>query len=236
MRGEKLTRDAELALYQVAPAIRRKKPAKRPAYRPKRTQAERRETTQTRVLNAAIKVLLEKGYANFTTAEVAKKAGVSRGAQMNYYRTRNDLILAARRYYLAKTTAEAASFAEKSLATHNTLEAFLENVNNFFLGESYTASIEFTVAARTDAYLARGIGSLLAEYRHTRDHIWIDTFCRAGYDRKAAQDFVLLTNHVYRGMALSAIWASAENKEEDRKLRGLWTRMAKSLIKNKKRR
>lgn len=209
-----------------------KRTPKRSSYRPKRSQAERRQSTQNRVLNAAIKVLLQKGYANFTTAEVAKRAGVSRGAQMNYFRTRDDLILAARRYTLTKANEEAASFAEKSLATRSTLEAFLENSERFFLGENYTASIEFTVAARTDAKIARGIASLLTEFRRTRNDIWIDAFCRAGYERKAAVDMIRLTNHIYRGMALTAI--SAQNKEEDRKLRSLWSQLAKTLVAKKR--
>ena len=46
----------------------------------RRTQAERTEETRTRVLDAAVEVLRKKGYAHFRTADVAKAAGVSRGA------------------------------------------------------------------------------------------------------------------------------------------------------------
>lgn len=209
-----------------------KRAPKRSGYRPKRSQAERRESTQSSILNAAIKVLLEKGYANFTTAEVAKRAGVSRGAQMNYFRTRDDLILATGRYTLARSTEEAVAFAEQSISTRSTLTAFLQNSERFFLGEHYTAMMEVTVAARTDPKIAREIVSLLTRYRRALNDIWIEAFCEAGYDRKSVVELIKLTNHIYRGMALTAVWA--QNKDEDRKLRSLWGRLTKELLERKR--
>jgi len=210
-----------------------KRATRRPARRARRSQAERRENTQNSVLNAAIKVLLKRGYANFTTAEVAQIAGVSRGAQMNYFRTRDDLVLATGRYTLSRSTEEAIAFAEKSVSTRSTLTAFLENAERFFLGENYTAMMEVTVAARTDPRLAREIVSLLTQYRRTLNDIWIDAFTRAGYDRKTVVELIKLTNHIYRGMALTAVWA--QDKGEDRKLRSLWGRMAKELLEKSRR-
>ena len=49
----------------------------------RRTQEQRRADTQSRILTAALEVLVEKGHAHFTTTGVAAKAGVSRGAQDN---------------------------------------------------------------------------------------------------------------------------------------------------------
>lgn len=198
--------------------------------RPKRTQEERRRSTQESVLNAAMEVLIEVGFARFTTAEVAARAGVSRGAQMNYFRTRDDLILATGRSTLAKAQQEALAIAERSMAARNTLESFLRDAERFFLGKHYTAMMEVTVAARTDPALAREIGSLLAEYRRTLNKIWIDAFCRAGYERGKAEELVKLTNHIYRGMALTAVWAGS--REEDRRLRRLWAAKAKQLLKS----
>ena len=75
--------------------------AKRPVTKttrvPRRTQEQRRHDTRNAVLNAAMKILVEDGYEKFTTTRVAKAAGVSRGAQENYFRTKNELIVAATR-------------------------------------------------------------------------------------------------------------------------------------------
>ena len=40
----------------------------------RRTQAERSETTRTRLLEAAMKVVAKRGYSGFTTAEAARLA------------------------------------------------------------------------------------------------------------------------------------------------------------------
>ncbi len=53
----------------------------------------RRRRTQEVVLDAAIELPFERGHTNFTTADVAERAGVSRGAQNHYFRTKSDLVL-----------------------------------------------------------------------------------------------------------------------------------------------
>src|SRR5262249_8381750 len=60
----------------------------------RRTQAERTLETRTRILDAAADVLRKKGYAHFRTAEVARAAGVSRGAQLHHFATKEKLVYA----------------------------------------------------------------------------------------------------------------------------------------------
>jgi AcrR family transcriptional regulator len=58
-------------------------------------QQERSTATRSRVLDAAVECLLELGYANTTTALVADRAGVSRGAMQYHFRTKSELVAAA---------------------------------------------------------------------------------------------------------------------------------------------
>lgn len=59
------------------------------------TRAEQRAATQAALLDAAIESLLERGYGATTTRDVAERAGVSQGAQQNYFPTKASLVLAA---------------------------------------------------------------------------------------------------------------------------------------------
>jgi AcrR family transcriptional regulator len=59
----------------------------------RRTQAERREETRERLLRAAIGCLREEGYAGLTTREVARRAGVSQGAQAYHFPSRADMVV-----------------------------------------------------------------------------------------------------------------------------------------------
>lgn len=72
------------------------------ARRPRRTQEERSATTRALLLDATIDCLIEFGYANTTTARVAERAGVSRGAQVHHFTTKTALLAEAIRHLAVK--------------------------------------------------------------------------------------------------------------------------------------
>lgn len=49
---------------------------------------------QQKILETAIKLFAEKGYANTSTSEIAKEAGVAEGTVFRYYKTKETLLLA----------------------------------------------------------------------------------------------------------------------------------------------
>ncbi len=59
------------------------------------TQAERRLSTQTKLLQAAVECLGERGYAGTTVVDVQQRAGVSRGALQHYWPSRAALVVDA---------------------------------------------------------------------------------------------------------------------------------------------
>ena len=100
--------------------------------KPRQSQEQRRQNTQERVLKAALDILAEEGYARFTTTAVAARAGVSRGAQENYFRTKTDLIAAATRYAMDSATAHAAKSARVARRAADPLQLFLDDSRVFF--------------------------------------------------------------------------------------------------------
>ena len=61
----------------------------------RRSQAERSAATRETLLDATIDCLIEEGYASTTTSRVAERAGLSRGAHLHHFQTRNALVAAA---------------------------------------------------------------------------------------------------------------------------------------------
>jgi AcrR family transcriptional regulator len=57
-----------------------------------RTQAERREESERRILEAAIRLVVERGYDRFSMAEVGELAGYSRGLPAHYFGSKEDLL------------------------------------------------------------------------------------------------------------------------------------------------
>lgn len=57
-----------------------------------RTQAERRDEAERRILEAAIRLLVERGYDRFSLADVGDVAGYSRGLPGHYFGRKEDLL------------------------------------------------------------------------------------------------------------------------------------------------
>lgn len=130
---------------------------------PRRTQAQRREGTIAAVVDAAVEALGEVGYARTTTAEIARRAGISQGGLFRHFESRLDVILAAADLVRARQFDE--------------FRHGLGSLETFDLGEVVrllrratrapinAAWYELIVAARTDAEL-RAILEPLAQRYH----------------------------------------------------------------------
>lgn len=115
-----------------------------------RTQAQRRAETRAALLDATIEALVEYGYSGATTGRIAELAGVSRGAQTPYFRSRAELVGAAVQHLAEKRIAAFdARFAERPVSLEAALDAMWEEHQ----GELFDAVLELWVAARTDPEL-----------------------------------------------------------------------------------
>jgi len=72
------------------------------AVRESRTQAERRDEAERRILEAATDIVAEGGFEAITLAEAGARAGYSRGLPSHYFRTKDDL-LSALGVYIVET-------------------------------------------------------------------------------------------------------------------------------------
>ena len=169
----------------------------------RRTQEERRRATQQAILQAAIDLLVEEGYARFSTIAVAQRAQVSRGARENYFPSKYDLIAAAWRAALIKAQEHAQALA-RDAGGGPAIDRFLRDSESFFLSRVYLALLELQMAARTDKKLAAIFHALYDEYRQSHDDIWIAALAQDGYSRARVRAFVRATQYMLRGMALTA--------------------------------
>lgn len=193
--------------------------SKRPGVKRKRverrTQEERRRDTQEAILAAAMTVLIEDGYEKFTTTRVAKAAGVSRGAQENYFRTKNELIVAATRYTLSRAAEEARRLAARNAQSADPIAAFLANSKSFCFSPTYLALMEMVTVSRRTPALAKVNTPVVREFRNVLDAIWIDALCEAGYERQSVEAFVKMTHYLLRGMAFASVWQSRKSEYAD---------------------
>ncbi len=181
------------------------KSQREPRAKPRRSQEQRRQNTQERVLNAALDILAEDGYARFTTTAVAARAGVSRGAQENYFPTKTDLIAAATSHAMDSATAHAAKSAQAARTASDPLQLFLDDSREFFLSRSYRAMVELALAGRSEPALSRIHRAAFVKFRRDLDRVWTRTLIEAGLPQQLVEEFVELTVYLLRGMALTEL-------------------------------
>ena len=66
---------------------------------------------RARLLDATVECLVERGWSGTSTTLVSERAGVSRGAQLHHFPTKNDLVLAAVEHLTEVRGAELAAAA-----------------------------------------------------------------------------------------------------------------------------
>lgn len=123
----------------------------------RRTQAERSAAMRTRLLDATVECLVTHGYSGTTTPRIAEMAGVTRGAQIHHFKSKEDLVVAAIEH-LAQQRAQAAirefGRVDNELDLVSSVLDFLWEAHQ---GPLFIATMELWVAARTDPVLAQQI-------------------------------------------------------------------------------
>jgi AcrR family transcriptional regulator len=121
----------------------------------RRTQAQRRSETQTRLLDATAEALADLGWAGLSTTDVSRRAGVSRGAQQHHYPTKMTLVAAALEHLLEKLRDEYhASYAELPDEERNVNSA-LDLFWGILRQPPARALLELALAGRTDPELGK---------------------------------------------------------------------------------
>ena len=130
------------------------------------TQPERVEAMRNRLLDATIEALAETGYSGFSTNDVVRRAGVSRGALAHHFPTKAGLVAAAADRLVELRAAEFRGRFGTIPAPQRTAAQALDVLWTFFDDPSFQALLELMVAARSDAEL-RPV--MAAGLRHAAD-------------------------------------------------------------------
>ncbi|WP_237111680.1 TetR/AcrR family transcriptional regulator [Nocardioides sp. WS12] len=123
-------------------------------------QEERTRAMRQRLMEATVDLLVEKGFGGTTTTLVSERAGVSRGAQLHHFPTKNDLVVAAVSHLTEIRGEELAAAAAQLPRGKNRTRAVVEMLGEHFASPVFAAALELWVAARTDAALLEAVGPL----------------------------------------------------------------------------
>lgn len=174
-----------------------------PEARRRRSQEERSAETRTRLLDATIECLLRYGYARTTTPRVAELAGVTRGAQVHHFGSRDDLMLAALQHLTAKRiSAEVARFSLDFASNNDPIDAILQLLWDIHSAPIFIPIVELGVAGRTDTELGREVAKFESVASTTLMSV-IAEFAPEEIHRSMA-DFVYTAMDALRGILISS--------------------------------
>ncbi|HEX9470027.1 MAG TPA: TetR/AcrR family transcriptional regulator [Bradyrhizobium sp.] len=214
-RANRITSTATSARRSVGPVRRR-------------TQAERSEETRTRILKAASNLIRKRGYARFRTAEVAKEAGLSRGAQLHHFPTKDSLVVATLEYVFEQAQMLSRRRASAVNRPRDLIEAVIEDAREFFFSEHFMVAIDIVLSTSTDQSVRKQILDISRKARRPAEAAWAEALAANGVPGQLASDIVALTLSLVRGMALRTLWDNDPKWFDE--LFSLWRQMIKVFL------
>jgi AcrR family transcriptional regulator len=166
-------------------------------------QEERSRVTRARLMDATIECLVEHGFGGTSTTLISEKAGVSRGAQLHHFPTKNALVVAAVEHLTEVRGAElAGAAAAVPEGAHRTRDV-LRMLGDHFASPVFIAALELWVAARTDPALLAAVAPLELKVGRETHRMTVDLL-GADESRPGVRQLVQATLDLVRGLGLAA--------------------------------
>ncbi|MGC4110005.1 MAG: TetR family transcriptional regulator [Nocardioides sp.] len=164
-------------------------------------QEERSRATRARLMEATVECLAEVGFGRTSTTLISERAGVSRGAQLHHFPTKNALVVAAVAH-LTEVRGQELAAAARELPVRRTRDV-LRMLGDHVTSPVFLAALELWVAARTDPALLAAVAPL--EQRVGRQtHRMTVELLGADESRPGVRELVQATLDLVRGLGLAA--------------------------------
>jgi AcrR family transcriptional regulator len=187
---------------------------------PRRTQAERSEATRKRLLDAAVKLIRDKGFGGLRTIDVAILAGVSRGALMHHFPSKHALVVAVLTYVNETTFTQSIRRAHSARSSGDPIEGIIQDAQEFFFGDYFFIELAIAMSDDSTQRLRRETQQSTRQTRFSIEAAWLDTLVSSGIPQQLASDVLALTLSVVRGFSVRLL--IERDPERFARLLGVW--------------
>ena len=175
-----------------------------------RSQSERSEIMQKRILEATLSCLSKAGYASTSITQIQKESGVSRGGLLHHYPTKVELVAAAIDYFYRERQRrfeqQLLGVGHEDISLRDRLMVFKNDIDLHF-----ETTLEIVVAQRTDPELVKLVEKLtLGDDVKIRAKQYEDFFPQFSH-RPSAQKLIGLLVCFLRGLSMEAMNSSREH-------------------------
>src|SRR6185312_10407809 len=169
---------------------------------PRRTQEERSAETRRKLIQATIDALDERGYARITTVEIARRAGVSRGALMHHFSTKEELVSTSVEKHLEESTAEIREFLDMARNGEMSLDTFLDRLWQMYSGKLLFVTLEHITEARHNAPLRENLIPVVRRFHAALDATWREFFRGTALSEDDVETVLNASTCMFRGMGV----------------------------------
>ncbi|HEX2240483.1 MAG TPA: TetR/AcrR family transcriptional regulator [Actinomycetota bacterium] len=171
----------------------------------RKTQEQRRAETRARLITATLELLIHRGYARATAADIAERAGVTRGALNHHFASKHDLVVQAVEHLLRSTIEDIRALAKRVRAGSMTLSEFIDKLWDMFSGPLFLVTLEYVTEARHSPFLKERLVPVVRDFHAALDSIWREFFKDTGLDDAQIETAFNASLCLLRGMGLQTI-------------------------------
>ncbi|WP_282606162.1 TetR/AcrR family transcriptional regulator [Pelagibius sp. Alg239-R121] len=168
-------------------------------------QEARSARMRERILTATLDSIHELGYQNASTTEIASRAGVSRGAMLHHFPTKEVLIGSAVESLLEAEITDLRGIADDYAHKKLTIDDFVDYLWSRFSGRLFMITIDFLSSARTDEKLREAVIPVSLNFHKSLNEIWSQFFTYRKTSPHKVQILLNTTLCLMRGMGVQTI-------------------------------
>lgn len=193
---------------------------------PRRTQAERREQSMARLVQACIECLVEEGYPRTSTQTVARRAGLSQGALFRHFDNRLALLTATAEEIADRfIDGYRARVAELSASISDEITLAVRALHDITRSNEQLAWFELQQAARTEPELCEAFRPIFLRNQQDNVALAAELFPQSLGRLPMMNELVQTLIQIFHGQTLDA--HIEQDAQKDEKMLTLVTQLAK---------
>jgi AcrR family transcriptional regulator len=166
----------------------------------RKTQQERTADTTLKLLNATIDLLHDRGLYRMSTSDIAKAAGVSRGALTHHFNSKEEIIAAAISHQLRDATAGLHKMAEGIRESGGTSDKIVDYLWQMMNDRLFYVTMEYLPEARHNKAFRSAIIPVVQEFHAGLNSVWAELAGQVGVEVEHALVLMNATMCLIRGM------------------------------------
>lgn len=171
--------------------------------------------TRNAICAATVNCLVEFGYGETTLARVVERAGLSNGALLHHFPSKEHLMTATAQYLFGRTLDRPKRRLPESAGDADVIAADLRTNWSYYINTpQYRALLEILIASRTDKKLRTQIAATLHEYHRQAVEHMMETYESAIGEPEDAELLPVMSNIFFRGLLIQDQYSADPKKQQ----------------------